>query len=173
MSLAPMIPLALVLLSGPPPAQPSACPHENAELTVNTAPQGLRGLLAAGVLQGKDGIAAKRLFLFVAQPSALPLTVRDAYAYRSHQAVAVAVQLKNPAGAAEWKVGQAMLRPVGTGAELPQPQVWQSEAAGPEMSAWVVVEFAATKQQARGTYTLVLWEAGGTRPITLEGVTFP
>jgi uncharacterized protein (TIGR02268 family) len=137
------------------------------------APEGLRGLFAARIIQGTSGIAAKELPLSTGQASNPSLTVLTAYAYRSRESAAVALQVYNPAGATEWKAEQAMLRQVDTGAELPRPQVWQAEAVGPEESAWVVVEIAATEGQARGTYTLVLWEAGGTRPVTLDGVTFP
>jgi hypothetical protein len=43
------------------------------------------------------------------------------------------------------------------------------------MEQWVhvIVEAAATASEARGRYTLRLWEAGGGRSITVEGVTFP
>jgi uncharacterized protein (TIGR02268 family) len=136
-------------------------------------PEGLRGLFAEGIIQGTSGIAAKELALLIAQPSDAPLTLRDAYAYRSRGAVAVAVRLNNPPGATEWKAGRAILRLAGTGEELPPPQVWQAEAIGPDESIWVVVEIAVTEKQARGTYTLVLWDASGARPVTLEGVTFP
>ena len=186
MPLAPLASLTLMVLSGPPLAQFPARPREVALPWVNLvapappsepasqeAPEGLRGLFAAEIIQGTSGIAAKRLVLTVAQPSDVPLTLRDAYAYRSRGAVAVAVRLNNPPGATAWKVGRAMLRLAGTGEELPSPQVWQADAAGPDESAWVVVELAVTEKQARDTYTLVLWDAAGTRPVTLEGVTFP
>jgi len=176
MPLAFMAALALAMLSGRALAQDSANSPKACLLSESISPQtpeGLRGLFAAGIIEGLNGIAAKRLFLFVAQGSNPPLTVREAYAYRSRESVAVALRLRSPAGATEWKAGQAMLRQMVTGAELPRPQVWQAEAVGPGKFAWVVVEIAATEEQAQGTYTLVLWETAGTRPVTLEGVTFP
>ena len=152
--------------------QAPVSPHEaGTSSQLATAPEGLRGLFADGIIRANRGIAAKRLF--VAPSSNSPLRLRDAYAYRSRAAAAVAVQLFSPAGATEWTVGQAMLRQVGTDEELSPPQVWQSEVLLPENSAWVVVEIAATEEQARGSYTLVLWESSGTRPVTVEGVTFP
>lgn len=37
----------------------------------------------------------------------------------------------------------------------------------------MVVEAEATAEEARGTFTLKVWEAGGTRTVTIGGVTFP
>jgi hypothetical protein len=36
-----------------------------------------------------------------------------------------------------------------------------------------VVEVLATKREARGTYTLTLWDAARQRTVTLGNVTFP
>ncbi|HEX5747080.1 MAG TPA: hypothetical protein VFZ09_12625 [Archangium sp.] len=37
----------------------------------------------------------------------------------------------------------------------------------------VVVELLATQKEARGSYTLVLWDAERQRTVTLGNVTFP
>ena len=168
MPLAPMASLALLLLAVPPFAQPGPPPER-----MTPAGLTLRALFSARIIQGPQGIAAKPLFLIEALSQEGTATLRDAYAYRAGPAVAVAMLLRNPAGATDWSVERAEVREVGTGVALPWPQVWQARPMGAEEKEWVVVEVAATQEQARATYVLVLWPAGGLPPITLAGVTFP
>ena len=47
-----------------------------------------------------------------------------------------------------------------------------SGAAQPIRAGGIAVEFEATTEQARGAYTLTLWDADG-RSVILENVTFP
>jgi hypothetical protein len=37
----------------------------------------------------------------------------------------------------------------------------------------VLIEAEATEAETRGSYTLMLWDAAGTRPVIVSGVTFP
>lgn len=53
--------------------------------------------------------------------------------------------------------------------------LWQPEPIlpGEKWSGRVVVEVLATVKEARGTYTLTLWDAERQRTVTLGNVTFP
>ncbi len=89
--------------------------------------------------------------------------------------VAVRLLLAHPEGAAPWTAQGAALTPEGRrGAALRVLSVWQAEpiAPGPE-GGDVVVEVEATEEEARGAFTLKLWEAAGVRTVTVGGVTFP
>jgi hypothetical protein len=44
---------------------------------------------------------------------------------------------------------------------------------GEEGARFVMVEAEALPGEAQGTFTLKLWDRGGTRTVTLDGVTFP
>jgi len=48
--------------------------------------------------------------------------------------------------------------------------VWQETA---DQTHVVMVEAGADPKEAQGTFTLKLWEHGGARPITIQGITFP
>lgn len=76
-------------------------------------------------------------------------------------------------GAAPWTAeGAALTNKLGqTLRVLP---LWQSEPiASTSRHLRVVVEAEASEEEARGPFTLKLWEAGGKRTFTLGNVTFP
>jgi uncharacterized protein (TIGR02268 family) len=106
------------------------------------------------------------------------LTKDRAYSYRAKERVAVEVYLMN-SGTAPWTAAGAVLR--GSKGEILKPlPLWQPTpilAAEPEREfarlGRVVVEVMATEKEARGTYTLVLWDAARQRTVTLGNVTFP
>ena len=53
-------------------------------------------------------------------------------------------------------------------------RVWQPAPLRPGEKREVVwVEAELTEEQARGRFTLKLWDAGGTRTFSVGGVTFP
>jgi hypothetical protein len=56
-----------------------------------------------------------------------------------------------------------------------QPEPILASALGAEDHPWglVVVEVPATAEEARGTYTLTLWDAERQRTVSLGNVTFP
>jgi hypothetical protein len=61
------------------------------------------------------------------------------------------------------------------GCELPVLPVWQEEpvTCGEEGARFVMVETEALRGEAQGTFTLKLWDGGGTRTVSLDGVAFP
>jgi hypothetical protein len=70
---------------------------------------------------------------------------------------------------------------MGTGAECPGERelpvwpVWLEEPVtlGEEGARFVMVEAEALPGEVQGAFTLKLWDRGGTRTVTLEGVMFP
>ena len=59
------------------------------------------------------------------------------------------------------------------GHEAPVLPVWQEAPLALGKFKSVVVEAEASPGEVQGPYTLKLWEAGGLRSVTLEGVVFP
>jgi uncharacterized protein (TIGR02268 family) len=142
-------------------------------------PEGLRGMLASGLL-GKEGIASKHLSGRLTEAKGNALTPGDVYSYRAEGRVAMEVWLENP-GTLPWTAAGAVLR--GARGEVLKPlPLWQpepvppsEEAAAQGQESWrrVVVEVLASGTEARGTYTLTLWDADTQRTVTLGNVTFP
>ena len=140
------------------------------------APDGLRGVFASELLT-PAGIACKRLLDNVTKAKANALGVKDVIACRARGRVAVEVKLTNPGTA--WMAAGAVLRGL-RGEVLKSLPLWQPEpipasAPGVESLNWgrVVVEVPATEAEARGTYTLTLWDAEQQRTVTLGNITFP
>ncbi len=141
-------------------------------------PEGLRGVLASE-LMGTKGIASKDLTDTCTEPKGNTLVRREVYSYRAKSRVAVEVWLNNP-GTTPWTAAGAVLR--GPKGEMLTPlPLWQSEpvlpnevgAEGKPRRSRVVVEILASATEARGTYTLTLWDADKKRPVTLGNITFP
>jgi uncharacterized protein (TIGR02268 family) len=146
--------------------------EENAQLrAAQGKPEGLRGVLSGGLVE-EGGIAYANLTKLerytVRKGSALkPIFVRS---YRSPTRVAVKLRLKLLVEEAWEAEGAALVDAQGrTLLVLP---LWQE--ADPDGN-WleVIVEAEAARHEAQGPYTLKLWEAGGPRGLTLEGVVFP
>ncbi|PTL85294.1 DUF2381 family protein [Vitiosangium sp. GDMCC 1.1324] len=141
------------------------------------APEGLRGVFASGLL-GKQGIACKDLTDRFIQPEGNALSPEDVRSCRAEGRVAVEVWLLNP-GAVPWTAGGAVLR--GPKGEVLKPlPLWQPEPILPsepgvitKRQGRVVVEVLASATEARGTYTLTLWDAEHKRTVILGNVTFP
>ncbi|WP_224361259.1 DUF2381 family protein [Hyalangium versicolor] len=153
------------------------CQEENAQLRdFQDKPEGLRGLVSAGLMGGDlGGISSENLSLpprryTVRKGSALkPARV---WSYRSSTRVAVELRLQLLSGEPPWVAEGATLVDA-HGRELPVLPPWQ---AAPIALGWlqsVVVEAEASTTEAQGSYTLKLWEAGGARSVTVEGVVFP
>jgi uncharacterized protein (TIGR02268 family) len=137
-------------------------------------PGGLSGLFASRLL-GDTGIPSEVITQRVTRNPANALRLERARSYRASGRVAVRLLLAHPEGAAPWTAQGAALTPEGRrGAALRVLSVWQAEpiAPGPE-GGDVVVEVEATEEEARGAFTLKLWEAAGVRTVTVGGVTFP
>ncbi|MFY0562583.1 DUF2381 family protein [Archangium lansingense] len=142
-------------------------------------PEGLRGVLASGLL-GKNGITARNLTGRFTEPKGNALIPRYVSSYRAEDRVALEVWLENPS-MEPWMAAGAVLR--GPKGELLKPlPLWQPEpilpgraGAGDEFRprGRVVVEVLASAMEARGTYTLTLWDKDTKRTVTLGNVTFP
>jgi len=135
-------------------------------------PGGLRGLLASGVVDN-SGLAAKQVNATTVPSPSNALALMSAWTYRSASRVAVEVELAHSAGAAPWTVEGAALTNE-AGQSLRVLPVWQSESITPDSRPLrIVVEAEASGKEARGPFTLKLWEAGGKRAVTLGNITFP
>ncbi len=143
-------------------------------------PAGLISLRSEGLLDTEEGVRTQDLknkTLTRAPTNALAPV--EATAFRSaaqprqkgepRVRVAVLLRLEGP-GAGDWKVEGAQLASSGGGGR--QVTVWQSPANEPGYLE-VMVETELTPEEARGRFTLKLWDASGTRTVTLGGVTFP
>lgn len=140
-------------------------------------PDGLRGAIASGLVDANRGVGLKDLSLDVTRREGNALACRDVTSYRAKDRVAVEVTLRNP-GKTLWTAAGAVLRSAKGEVLKPLP-LWPSEPILPAASGvkgdWgrVVVEVMATDQEARGTYTLILWDADHQRTVSLGNVTFP
>ena len=83
--------------------------------------------------------------------------------------VAVLLRFEGP-GAGDWKVEGAQL--ASRGGVGRHVTVSQSPTSEPGVTE-VMVETELTQEEARGRFTLKLWDASGTRTVTLGGITFP
>ncbi|WP_309888877.1 DUF2381 family protein [Archangium sp.] len=152
------------------------CREEKARMQAEQGgPGGLRGLRAAGLLDEVLGVAVERISDSVKTRPRNALPLRSALSSRAGGPkvgrVAVEVELEN-VGPQPWTLAGALLRGA-KGEELtPLPDPTPASILPGEALGRVMVEFEATTQQARGAYTLTLWDADG-RSVILENVTFP
>ena len=140
-------------------------------------PDGLSGAIASGLVNRGRGVDGKDLTDTATEKAGNALAKHEVYSYRAKERVAVEVYLTNP-GTAPWTAVGAVLR--GPKGEVLKPLLlWQSEPVLPiaPQVEWqagrVVVEFLAMEKEARGTYTLILWDEERQRTVTLGNVTFP
>lgn len=142
-------------------------------------PRGLIGLRSEGLLD-TGGVPSKRIEdKELTRDRSNALKVKDVTTLRSaaprqkpeeaRVRVAVLLTLGSP-DARDWKVEGAQL--ASHGRVWRNVTVWQSAPLAP---GWweVMVEAELTKEEARGRFTLKLWDASGNRTVTLGGVTFP
>ncbi len=151
-------------------AEAQQCQEEVRQLRAqHGAPEGLRGVLASELL-GKKGLRSMDLMESVTEAKGNVLRLREARSYRTEGRVAVDLWLDN-SGTLPWVAAGAVLR--GPKGEVLKPlPLWQQK---PGAEGWrrVVVEVPASETEARGTYTLTLWDADQKRTVTLGHVTFP
>ncbi|HZH77210.1 MAG TPA: DUF2381 family protein [Archangium sp.] len=136
-------------------------------------PGGLTGLIDSGLVVEGSGVTGRDIYSTTQQRPGEALLVQKAHTYAAQGQVAVALEVENTS-AQPWSVDREGAQLVNReGARLRVLSVWPLEPLA--SSAWsrVVVEAAATPEQARGTYVLTLGEGGGARTVTLRGVTFP
>jgi len=136
-------------------------------------PAGLTGLLANGQVD-ETGLTARPLrpgWEFTQLPGQ-PLKVRKATSYRARALVAVALEVDN-VSTNPWTAAGAALVGEG-GVRLKVVRVWPTTPLAPG-ATWqrVVVEAEVTEAQARGRFTLSLWQGSEPASVSLEGVTFP
>ena len=152
-------------------AEAERCREEVLQLRAEReAPEGLRGALASGLV-GTKGITPTELTKSVTQKEGSALTLSEVRTWRAEGRGAVDVTLRNP-GTQPWVAEGAVLR--GAKGEVLKPlPLWLPAPIAPGQKGRVVVEVLATDEQARGTYTLTLWDAGRQRTVVLGEVTFP
>ena len=136
-------------------------------------PGGLTGLIDSGLVVKGSGVTGRDLWTTAQQRPGGALQVKAADTYAARGQVAVALEVENTS-AQPWSVDSEGAQLVSKeGARLRVLSVWQPEPLAPGKKGRVVVEAAATPEQAQGTYVLTLGEGGGVRTVTLRGVTFP
>jgi uncharacterized protein (TIGR02268 family) len=141
-------------------------------------PDGLRGVLASGLMRNV-GIACKAVLLESSEREGNVLRPKTGSICRAEGRVAVDLTITH-SSAVPWTAAGAVLRSA-RGEVLKPLALWQqaplfpSEPGAEGKPQWVrvVVEVQATAQEARGTYTLTLWDAEKKRTVTLGDVTFP
>jgi len=149
------------------------CQEDNERLLAEKEnPGGLTGLLATGLMDA-EGILPKSLIASIGKHPGNFVDVYQAYSYRSTRTVAVVLWLAAIQGMQPWRAVKTEL--VGPGRRTLRVKLtWQRESLRDEAKdRRVVIEAEATEAETRGTFTLKLWDAAGTRSIILTGVTFP
>ena len=145
---------------------------------------GLAGLFASGLMVVNDqGVKAEDIRKGIIKAPGDALNVWKVFSYRTnlkHQEgeeefvrVAVAMELENPS-TQPWTLQDAVL--VGKNQETkPMKVSWQPSPISPrgERPGVVVVDFELMAWEARGPFTLKLWDESGKRLVTLGNVTFP
>jgi uncharacterized protein (TIGR02268 family) len=119
------------------------------------------------------GIPPKEISKRIGMPPGNQVSVVRAYSYRSTGTVAVVLWLGATQGMQPLRVVRAEL--VGPGRRpLRVYPPWQAAPFSPgAKDPRVVIEADATEAESRGSFTLKLWDAEGTRSIIVTGVTFP
>ncbi len=149
------------------------CQQDNERLMAEKeSPGGLTGLLATG-LMGETGITPKKLTESVAEHPRNAVGVFRVFSYRSTSRVAVELILRPTPGMELWRAVRAEM--VGPGRRVLRVKPpWQREPFRYEAEdRRVVIEVEATEAETRGSFTLKLWDADGTRSVIVSGVTFP
>jgi uncharacterized protein (TIGR02268 family) len=154
-------------------AEAQRCHEElERERAEREGPGGLTGLIAAGQLDNV-GVATRRLTEAVAKSPGNTLVTLEVYSYRAAGRVVVTLVMENPQGAQPWTTAGAMLTDR-TGMELKVLPVWQRGFVETDRKRQhIVVEALATREEAQGSFTLKLWEAGMGRTVSLSGISFP
>ncbi|HYI00659.1 DUF2381 family protein [Hyalangium sp.] len=149
------------------------CREENARLRApEPVAEGLVALLEEGLMD-KRGVVPLQLTGELAFAPGIVRRLRRVYSYRSRQRVAVELIMEVNQDAQQWTA---------TGAELVGPErrslrvlhLRQSEFMSEgSQGQRILIEAEATREQAQESFTLRLWDAGGTRDVLIHGVTFP
>ena len=156
--------------------------EENARLRAELGrPDGLLGVLASNLVDD-TGLLARSLIDSVSQAAEGTFRLTRIVGYRTSRPMldsaqqgqvrlALELELLNK-GKESWRVeGAAMFGPQGE--MLEDVRVWQESPAEPGGTQRVFVEVEVPSPQVQGSYTLTLWDASGSRTVTLRDVTFP
>jgi uncharacterized protein (TIGR02268 family) len=154
--------------------------QELERMRLEKGPGGLTGLIASGLMAVQDqSVKVEEITNGIIRPASNALGILMAISYRSTTRaenvvrVAVAVELVN-LGTQPWTLKDAAL--VGKGQESKPVKVsWQPSPISPDPKerGVVVVEWELTAREARGPFTLKLWDESGMRLVTIGNVTFP
>jgi len=154
--------------------------QELERMRLEKGPGGLTGLIASGLMAVQDqSVKVEEITNGITRPASNALGILMAISYRSTTRaenvvrVAVAVELVN-LGTQPWTLKDAAL--VGKGQESKPVKVsWQPSPISPDPKerGVVVVEWELTAREARGPFTLKLWDESGMRLVTIGNVTFP
>lgn len=154
--------------------------QELERMRLEQGPGGITGLIVSGsIVVGDQSTKAESIARSVSLPASNALVTDKAISYRFTTRaegvvrVAVAVELTNP-GTLPWMVKGAVL--MGKNQEVkPLKLIWQLSPIPPntEQQGLVIVETELTAREARGPFTLKLWDESGKRVVTLGNVTFP
>ncbi len=159
------------------------CRKENERIQAER--RGLGGFteVIANKLMSKGRIAGQRLTEDSIRNPLNMFVVHNVYSYRfvtgrtegTKVIVRLVVELElelEKRRALPWEpAGAALVRP--TGGEKEALSVWTPEPLPPGGVRPVVVELEMTEQEARGPFTLILWDASGMQRVEVSGVTFP
>jgi uncharacterized protein (TIGR02268 family) len=121
----------------------------------------------------EQGVPSKDLSKSIGEHPGNVVRVVNVYSYRSISRMTVALMLAPAEDIQPWRAVRAEL--VGPGRRtLRVKPPWQPEPiSSTAKNALVVIEAEATEAEIRGTFTLKVWDADGTRSIVITGVTFP
>jgi uncharacterized protein (TIGR02268 family) len=149
------------------------CQEDHSRLLAEKeSPGGLTGLLVTGFMDNK-GIPYKDLTPSIGKHPGNFANVFQAHSYRSTNTMAVVLWLRATEGMLPWRAVSAEL--VGPGRRtLRVNKPWQREPLRFGVKdTRMVIEADATGEETRGSFTLKLWDADGTRSIVVSGITFP
>ncbi|MFE8596158.1 DUF2381 family protein [Archangium violaceum] len=141
-----------------------------------TRPGDLMDPFDTGLVGDGEGIVARSITSDLTQRPGEMLRIIRAYSYLARKRARVAVELNvENTGARLWTAQglEAAELVSAEGVRLRVIRVWQSKTLGAGEQARLVVEAEATEKQLQRTFLLKLGEAGGARPLTVRGVTFP
>ncbi len=151
-------------------ARAEQCEGERArEQAERGGPGGLTQVVATRLV-GEESLTFEPITSALSERPDNALKMENALAWRTQRRLLLKVQLSNP-GAEAWTAAGASLT-AQSGGTLKVLSVWQrspilSGALEPP-EVYVEVELAP---EARGPHTLRLWAEGGSRAVTLPGVT--
>jgi uncharacterized protein (TIGR02268 family) len=140
------------------------------QLTAERGPGGLAGMILDGLLT-KAGIASREVKYEKVQRPGEWLAAGNLTLHRGAGRVAVALEAWNFGSAEEVTPTRAVLR--GPSGDLRNLHFSVNRAIPPGKAGHLLLEAAATEAQARGLYSLMVWDSQGNLLLTVPGISFP